>query len=64
LALATGLADFAGVGLFSSSLACPRRRLLAIALSASAVASQRRKRTATERNKERDAINHNEWLKS
>jgi hypothetical protein len=44
---------------FSSSLlTCPRRRLPAIAPSATAVASQRRKRdTATERNRARDAIN-------
>ena len=42
----------------SSSLTCPRRRLPAIAPSATAVASQRRKRTtATERNRARDAIN-------
>jgi hypothetical protein len=44
--------------LSSSLLTCPRRRLPAIALSATAVASQRRKRdTATERNRARDAIN-------
>jgi hypothetical protein len=44
---------------FSSSLlTCPRRRLPAIALSATAVVSQRRKRTtAAERNRARDAIN-------
>ena len=44
---------------FSSSLlTCPRRRLPAIAPSATAVASQRRNRdTATERNRARDAIN-------
>jgi hypothetical protein len=44
---------------FSSSLlTCPRTRLPAIAPSATAVASQRRKRdTATERNRARDAIN-------
>ena len=44
---------------FSSSLlTCPRRRLAAIALSANAVASQRRKRTtATDRNRARHAIN-------
>jgi hypothetical protein len=45
-------------GFSSSSLTCPRRRLPAIALSANAVASQRRKRTtATDRNRARDAIN-------
>jgi hypothetical protein len=39
-------------------LTCPRTRLPAIAPSATAVASQRRKRdTATERNRARDAIN-------
>jgi hypothetical protein len=39
-------------------LTCPRRRLPAIALSATAVVSQRRKRTtAAERNRARDAIN-------
>jgi len=50
---------------FSSSLlTCPRRRVPAIAPSATAVASQRRKRdTATERNRARDAINHNDWSK-
>lgn len=44
---------------FSSSLlTCPRRRVPAIALSANAVASQRRKRTtAADRNRARDAIN-------
>ena len=44
---------------FSSSLlTCARRRVLAIAPSATAVASQRRKRTtATDRNRARDAIN-------
>jgi hypothetical protein len=44
---------------FSSSLlTCPRTKLPAIAPSATAVASQRRKRdTATERNRARDAIN-------
>jgi hypothetical protein len=45
-------------GFSSSLLTCPRRRLPAIAPSATAVASQRRKRdTATERNRARDAIN-------
>jgi len=45
-------------GVSSSLLTCPRRRLPAIAPSATAVASQRRKRdTATERNRARDAIN-------
>jgi hypothetical protein len=44
---------------FSSSLlTCPRRRVPAIAPSATAVASQRRKRTtAADRNRARDAIN-------
>src|SRR5439155_160844 len=43
--------------LFSSSLTWARRRLPTIAPSATAVASQRRKRTtATERNRARDAI--------
>ena len=42
----------------SSLLTCARRRLPTIALSASAVASQRRKRTtAAERNRARGAIN-------
>ena len=54
--------------LSSSSLTCPRRRLPAIALSATAVASQRRKRTtAADRNRGRDAINPQascgDWLK-
>jgi len=44
---------------FSSSLlTCPRRRVPAIAPSATAVASQRRRRTtAADRNRARDAIN-------
>jgi hypothetical protein len=42
----------------SSLLTCARRRLPTIALSANAVASQRRKRTtAAERNRARGAIN-------
>src|SRR5438552_1910474 len=65
LAFAIGLGDFSGVGdetvaywLFSSLLTWARRRLPAIAPSATAVASQRRKQTtATERNRARDAIN-------
>jgi hypothetical protein len=45
-------------GLFSSSPTCARRRLPTIAPEASAVVSQMRKRTtATERNRARDAIN-------
>jgi hypothetical protein len=45
-------------GVSSSLLTCPRRRLPAIAPSATAVASQRRKRTtAADRNRARDAIN-------
>ena len=73
LAFATAFGDFFGVGEacvscwlvpdsstdFSSSLlTCARRRVPAIAPSATAVASQRRKRTtATDRNRARDAIN-------
>jgi hypothetical protein len=71
LAFATGLGDFFGAGdvsccpvsdssrwLFSLSLTWARRRLPAIAPSASAVASQRRKRTtAAERIRVRDVIN-------
>ncbi len=47
----------------SSLLTCARRRLPTIALSASAVASQRRKRTtAAERNRARGAINSRKRL--
>src|SRR5262249_28480511 len=72
-AFVTGLGDFLGFGdgdacvsicsdsarrLFSSSATCARSRLPTIAPEASAVASQMRKRTtATERNRARDAIN-------
>ena len=70
-AFANGLGDFFGFGdgeaairsdssrrLFSSSPTCARRRLPTIAPEASAVASQMRKRTtATDRNRARDAIN-------
>jgi hypothetical protein len=72
-AFAAGLGDFFGLGddavcpdssrlLFSSSSTwAAGRRLPAIAPEASAVASQMRKRTtATERNRAREAINHNE----
>jgi hypothetical protein len=71
--LATGFGDFFGLGddamcvsicpdssglLFSSSSTWARRRLPTIAPEASAVASQMRKRTtATERNRAREAIN-------
>jgi hypothetical protein len=69
---ALGVGDFFGLGdealvsldsdssrrLFCSSLTCARRRPVMIAPTASAVASQMRKRTtATERNRARDAIN-------
>jgi hypothetical protein len=72
-AFATGLGDFFGLGddfvyastcpasprlFFSSSSTWARRRLPTIAPEASAVASQMRKRTtATERNRAREAIN-------
>jgi hypothetical protein len=72
-ALAAGLGDFLGFGvaeewvsicsessrgLFFSSPTWARRRVPTIAPEASAVASQMRKRsTATERNRARDAIN-------
>jgi hypothetical protein len=72
-AFATGLGDFLGVGddvpfvsicsdssrrLFSSSWTCAQRRLPMITPETSAVVSQMRKRTtATERNRARDAIN-------
>jgi hypothetical protein len=69
---ALGVGDFFGLGneavisfdsdssrrLFCSSLTCARRRPVTIAPRASAVASQMRKRTtATERNRAREAIN-------
>jgi hypothetical protein len=74
LAFATGLGDFSGVGdetarlsccssrdssrWLSSSLTCARRTLPTITPSASAVASQRRKRTtAAERSRARRTIN-------
>jgi len=69
---ASGVGDFFGLGdealvsldfdssrrLFCSSLTCAQRRPVMIAPTANAVASQMRKRTtATERNRARDAIN-------
>ena len=76
--LAAGLGDFFGFGddsalvslcsdsprrLFFSSLTCAQRRPATIAPMASA-AQMRKRTTATESNRARGAINHNEWSKS
>ena len=76
---ALGVGDFFGLGdealilfdsdssrrLFCSSLTCARTRPVTIAPRASAVASQMRKRTtATERNRARDAINSEDFRES